>query len=161
MTFKCINGHGGAYLIGDDGTVFNKVKNTFLNPTVGSNGYLHVTLACGKREDKSVHRLVAEYFVENKDNLPVVNHIDENKLNNSADNLEWCTYKYNRNYGTAKDNGKTKVARINADGSRTVYNSLLEAADDLGIKYQGISRVCRGLRKTSGGFKWEYVKGGY
>ena len=54
----------------------------------------------GKGKSKSVHRLVAEAFIPNPDNLPEVNHKDENRYNNHIDNLEWCTHKYNVNYGT-------------------------------------------------------------
>ena len=59
---------------------------------------------------KHIHRLVAETFIPNPDNLPVVNHKDENKLNSSVDNLEWCTYKYNNNYGTCKERRKETMA---------------------------------------------------
>lgn len=54
----------------------------------------------GKKKKCSVHRIIAELFVQNPNNLPCVNHIDENKFNNSASNLEWCTYKENINHGT-------------------------------------------------------------
>ena len=53
-----------------------------------------------KRHKWRIHRLVAETFIPNPDNLPEVNHKDENKLNNEASNLEWCTHKYNSNYGS-------------------------------------------------------------
>lgn len=70
---------------------------------VGSNGYLHVLLCKnGKYITHNVHRLVAETFIPNPDNLPEINHKDENKENNCVDNLEWCTRKYNMNYGTTQ-----------------------------------------------------------
>ena len=65
-------------------------------------GYLfvHLTNGKGKLKNEKIHRLVAKAFIPNPDNLPEVNHIDENKYNNCVDNLEWCSVKYNRNYGT-------------------------------------------------------------
>lgn len=57
----------------------------------------------GEQRRYSVHRLVAETFIENPNNLPEVNHKDENKLNNSVENLEWCDRVYNINYGTAHE----------------------------------------------------------
>ena len=70
-----------------------------------SKGYLQVELRddYGKRKIKKVHRLVAETFIPNPDNLPEVNHKDENKQNPSVSNLEWCTSKYNSNYGIRKE----------------------------------------------------------
>lgn len=66
-------------------------------------GYKFVVLRKGcKSYQVLVHRLVAQAFIPNPDSLPEVNHKDENKSNNHVDNLEWCTHKYNSNYGTAK-----------------------------------------------------------
>ena len=65
------------------------------------NGYMQVTLTINtKRKYYNVHRLVAQAFIDNPQNLPQVNHKDENKLNNNVNNLEWCTAKYNCNYGS-------------------------------------------------------------
>ena len=99
VAFKQIKGHDYAYLIGDDGTVYNRKTGKYLKPVKGSNGYLHITLCYGEKEDCLVHRLVAEYFLENNENFKYVNHKDEDKTNNCVENLEWCTAKYNVNYG--------------------------------------------------------------
>ena len=64
--------------------------------------YKAVTLTNGQKKQKSVHRLVAEAFILNPDNLPQVNHIDENKLNNHVDNLEWVTASQNQNHSNSK-----------------------------------------------------------
>ena len=76
-------------------------KGKMLSPAKDKNGYLKVNLSCnGKNNIIRVHRLVAQVFIENPDNLPEINHKDEDKTNNSVDNLEWCDRKYNNNYGT-------------------------------------------------------------
>ena len=157
-SWKQIEGHDNAYLISDKGQIFNRKTGKYLKPAVGKNGYYHLTLAYGEKTDVMVHRLVAKAFVPNPEKHTVVNHIDENKLNNSADNLEWCTTKYNVNYGNAPNARKSQVICTDKKGNTKEYDSIKEAAELLGIKYQGISRVCRGLRKTCGGFKWRYKK---
>ena len=74
-------------------------KGKVLSPGKDKDGYLQVCLCCnGKYKIISVHRLVAQAFIPNPDNLPMINHKDEVKTNNSVDNLEWCTVKYNSNY---------------------------------------------------------------
>ena len=73
-------------------------KGKVLSPAKNKYGYLAVNLQAGNR--CNIHRLVAEAFIPNPDNLPQVNHKDEDKTNNSVDNLEWCSRKYNCNYGT-------------------------------------------------------------
>ena len=137
-----------------------------------NSGYLAVGLRNeqGKRQHL-VHRLVATAFVENPQNLPDVNHKDEDKTNNRADNLEWCTKLYNSNYGNAQ--AKSSAAHLNhPDLSREVrqlspsgellhvYPSAMEAARQTGISQSGIVRCCNGEKyyKTAGGYRWEYSK---
>ena len=75
------------------------------------SGYMGVCLSKGNKQAlKTVHRLVAEAFIENPDNLPQVNHKDENKANNSVDNLEWVTAIENNNYGTRKKRLSEKIS---------------------------------------------------
>ena len=81
----------------------NLHKGRILSPGKDTNGYLFVILTCnGKHKLIRVHRLVAQTFISNPDDLIEVNHKDEDKTNNSVDNLEWCDRKYNLNYGTAR-----------------------------------------------------------
>lgn len=91
-------------------------------------GYFHVQLCkCGTIINKSVHRLVAEAFIPNPDNLPQVNHKDEDKSNNCVDNLEWCDAVYNMNYGTRQTRSiQTKIERGLAD-PETVGNTHKES----------------------------------
>ena len=78
-------------------------KGKVLSIVKNKNGYLLINLYCNEKNKKClVHRLVAEAFVSNPDNLPEVNHKDEDKTNNRVDNLEWCNRKYNVNFGTAR-----------------------------------------------------------
>lgn len=75
-------------------------KGHIRKATYNNRGYQAIPLCKdGKYKTFLVHRLVAETFIPNPDNLPEVNHKDENKENNYVDNLEWCTRKYNMNYG--------------------------------------------------------------
>ena len=82
-------------------------KGKVLSPGKNSRGYLSAVLSYnGKHKAITVHRLVAETFLPNPDNLPEINHKDEDKTNNSVDNLEWCDRSYNNNYGTARIRAK-------------------------------------------------------
>lgn len=137
-----------------------------LKPRKDRGGYLCVTLYTGeKRVTKKVHRLVAEAFIPNPENKPEVNHIDEDKLNNVVDNLEWVTHRENMNHGTgikrsAEARGKA-VVQYTTDGVfMDLYSSIREAERVTGIAYQNISQVCRGKRKTAGGYEWCYEEGG-
>lgn len=74
-------------------------KEKILKPEVPKDGHLRVTLSnAGKKKRVFVHGLVAEAFIPNPNNLPVINHKDENPANNTVENLEWCTISYNNNY---------------------------------------------------------------
>ena len=90
------------YLIDTDGNIYNKRTNKKLKISDNGRGYKKVGLYTeeGKMVNKYIHRLVAETFIDNPNNLSEVNHIDEDKSNNCVDNLEWCDRKYNNNYGS-------------------------------------------------------------
>lgn len=102
MILKDIEGYEGRYQISDTGQVYSLVSKKYRKLQDDGRGYLFVRLTNGKGtvKNEKIHRLVAQAFIPNLDNLPEVNHIDENKYNNCVDNLEWCSVKYNRNYGT-------------------------------------------------------------
>ena len=91
--------------LGAGGSIRN-CKGRILKATPNQSGHLLVNLYDeeGKSKKALVHRLVAEAFLENPENLPCINHKDENKLNNCADNLEWCTIAYNNSYSHLENN---------------------------------------------------------
>ena len=78
-------------------------KERIITQCSDKDGYFLVTISNGKQKTFRVHRLVCLAFLENPENLPIINHKDENKQNNHVDNLEYCTYQYNTNYGTCKE----------------------------------------------------------
>lgn len=140
-------------------------KERIMRPTINQYGYLKVDLRNnGERAGVSVHRLVAMAFIPNPDNLPEVNHKDEDKTNNCVDNLEWCTTKYNCNYGTRNirkgKNCMKKVYSLSPDGSIDYFESVKEAANMLGIRSTSISKVLSSNyphNKTAGGKLWFYA----
>ena len=133
----------GKYAVTDKGEVISYLVNPhgkFLKQYISEGGYLHVCLKMdtGKFVNQYVHRLVAEAFIPNTNNLPCVNHIDCNPANNCVDNLEWCDWKYNNNFGEhnkklaagmAKGGKPRRVAKIDDQGNiQAVYYSIKEAA---------------------------------
>ena len=157
-TWKDIAGYEGYYQVSDKGNVRCLATNSLLKPSKKKTGYVSVCLRYTEKRECLVHRLVAEAFIANPLNLPQVNHKDEVKTNNAASNLEWCSAQYNVNYGYGSLVKNTGVLQFNIAGKcLRVWPSMKEAAQTLGIKYQGISRVCRKERKTCGGYVWRYL----
>jgi hypothetical protein len=123
------------------------------------NGYLYVVL-CGIdfKNTFTVHRLVAMAFCEKPNGCDFINHKDEDKHNNNAENLEWVTKYYNNTY-----NGKTQrcckaIEQLAEDGTVIKrWSSAREAYKALGIEYKNISTVCRGLRPRAGGYRWRFA----
>lgn len=159
-----INGYEGIYEVSDQGRVkslkFGKERILKTDKVVG--GYLQVTLCKnGELKKYRVHRLVAKTFIPNPDNLPQVNHKDENKTNNSVHNLEWCTNKYNVNYGTGIQRQAEKLSKpvLQYTKSGAFVRELKSARDvqrTLGYGQGNISDCCRGERKSAYGFVWKY-----
>ena len=170
--WKNIKGYEGLYQVSNFGRVkslnYHRTgKEVLMKPgrfvMKSGNAYYGVKLyKDSKMNVKLVHRLVAEAFIPNPNNLPQVNHKDENGLNNRVDNLEWCTRKYNTNYGTARERMKEKrskpVYQYSIDGELIKeWPSLSEIGRQTGYSCGYISDCCNGKRKTAYGFIWRYA----
>lgn len=158
---KDIKNYEGLYGITSCGRVWSYRRQKFLKPRVDKYGYLTVCLSNqGQKKFAKIHRLVAEAYIPNPEEKPQVNHKDENKANNSINNLEWATGKENLTYGTrleriAKKLGK-QVYCVELD---RVFDSASQAARELDIDNSAISATCRGKYQTYKGYHWRYVDG--
>lgn len=163
--WKNIKGYEGLYQISNMGRVKSLKwnKKRILKPAAWGTGYLFVVLSSrGKRKNLAVHRLVCEAFHENPEGKPQVNHINEDKTDNRACNLEWCTRKENINHGTRNErSGKTQSKPI---GQYTpcgelikIWPSTIEAERQGGFNSGNISSVANGKRKTHKSFIWKYI----
>ena len=173
--WKDVVGFEGKYQVSNKGNVRTfqrdrcmplKKKNTL--------GYMTVMLWDNKvRKDAKVHRLVAEAFIPNPDNLPIINHKDENPSNNCVENLEWCTQQYNITYGTAmqkriKSNPRVKpVVMLNTNEEFEMeFESSAEAARYIGGNGSNVWAVCNKRAETYKGKVFMYkdewlIKEGY
>lgn len=150
------------YSVSDSGEVRNDKTGRILRLQEDKDGYLMANLHQDKRRRYvGVHRLIAEAFIANPNNLPIVNHKDENVKNNVLDNLEWCDAVYSTNYGTR--NNRTGLANSKKvlqyeDGELVgIWQSTKLAGKVMGINPSKISDCCRGVRKSTGGYTWEYA----
>lgn len=126
------------------------LKERIKRPCYDKDGYLIISLGCAKKNIKpktyKIHQLVAKAFIPNPNDLPEINHIDEDKTNNRADNLEWCTTKYNLTYGHRLDcargerNSKHKLTEKQVLEIRRIYKKGdLEYGQNALAKKYGVS----------------------
>lgn len=175
--WKDIEGYEGLYQVSNLGRVKSlnykrSGKEGILTPTPIYGGYMHINLyKNGKPKPYLIHRLVAQSFIPNPNNLPEVNHKDENKENNSVDNLEWCTSKYNANHGTrnkrVSENNKGKnpnIRKVICVTTGEIFDCIKDAEEKYGVANQNITACCRGRQKSAGKHPitkeklvWEYV----
>ena len=161
--WKPIKGYEELYEVSNLGRVKSLPRNgtikeeKILKQYVDRYGYLYVGLRNKKVKKCKVHRLVAEAFIFNPNNLPQVNHKDENKQNNCVNNLEFCTSKYNVNYGHRAEKVSKKVVCIKFNGEKQIFKSSTEAGKTLSIDSSSITKCCKGKRETAGGYVWRYA----
>ena len=165
--WKDINGFDGRYQISNIGNVrtndYNHTHQTkLMRISKNQRGYHQICLTKNnKKKTYKIHRLVAEAFVCNPDplNLTYVNHIDENKDNNSAENLEWCTNAYNITYGSRTLKTSKEYKQYDPRGKLVkVWPSCKEIERELGFSRRQINRCCDGLIPSAYGFFLEKIK---
>lgn len=159
--WKDIPGYNGLYQVSNLGRVYSNYYNRLLTPEL-NKGYLRVSLSKDKKaKHYLIHRLVALAFIDNPMNLPYVNHKNEIATDNRADNLEWCDTAYNNNYGTRIIKAAKKksiiVLQYDLDGNFIrEWESAADASRKLNITSGKICAVCKGIRKSTNGYKWRY-----
>lgn len=177
--WKDIKNYEGVYQVSNYGRIKSLCRRRRKNDKIlkvlrDSRNYLQINLhKNGEMFKYSIHRLVAEAFIPNPNNYPCVNHKDENKQNNHINNLEWCTYEYNNNYGTRLDklSQNNYLAKIILQYSKeNVFikewkntriaiignNFFGKEPNKLYTIKRAIQNCCNGERQTAYGFKWKY-----
>ena len=155
--WKDVVGYEGFYEVSNMGRVRNTSTHYVLSQYLGNNGYMSLRLGKCNKDKKMlmlVHRLVAEAFIPNPNNLPCVGHIDESRTNNRADNLKWCTHLENNNEPQHKARiakgredvsmkGKAQRSRVCCDGF--IYESITEFAHEYFINIPTVWRWLNGV----------------
>ena len=161
--WRDIEDYEGLYKVSEYGDVmalnYNHTgKKKLLKQSDDGRGYLKVGLyKNGTLKKYKVHRLVATAFCEGASDFDVVNHMDEDKLNNHYTNLEWCTLAYNTCY-SSHNNIITKCKKtVRCVELDMVFNSIEEASKHTGADSSCIVKCCKGKQKTAAGYHWEYA----
>lgn len=152
------------YEVSIDGQVRNKNTKKILKGRLCKNGYLQVSIKIDSENrfiNRYIHRLVATEWLDNKNNLPEVNHKNGNKLDNNLNNLEWVTASQNQKHRHLIGINKTsnrKVGKFDLNNNLiNVYNSIVAAAAAEGCSRVSIDNVLQGKRKTLRKFVWKYL----
>lgn len=167
--WKDIKDYEGLYQVSNWGRIksIRFGKERIMKLCIDRYGYLYIVLyKNNKQKNFRIHRLVAEAFLQNPHNYPCINHKDENKQNNNVENLEWCSAKYNANYGTrneriSKNRDISKhskpVLQYTLDGQFVrEWLSAKQAEIEGGFHQGNICMCCRGKRKYHHNFIWRY-----
>lgn len=160
--WRDVKDYKGLYKISSNGRVWSCRQNKVLKLHTCQSGYWFIGLhKAGKVKSYKVHRLVAQHFIPNPNNLPEVNHIDEDKSNNGVDNLEWTTHKENCNHGTRIKRCADKHCKpVRCIETGIIYRSATDAARELGINQGWIANCLSDKSRviSTKGLHWEYVK---
>lgn len=165
VIWKPIEGYEGSYEVSNDGRVRGLdrivkrstsprfVRGVEIKPNYTNSGYKIARLRKdGVSRPFYIHRLVAAAFVANPNGYNIVNHKDENKLNNNADNLEWCTFGYNLQYADGqKKRNRSKRKRVvveSSDGSKLFFDSISDASAFLNCDPSNVSHCCNRINNT-------------
>ena len=165
--WRPIEGYEGLYEVSNYGDVksmdYNHTGKEKILRTQINRGYVQVALTTNNKQKRFyVHRLVAQAFIPNPDNLPQVNHKDEVKTNNSVDNLEWCTVKYNNNYGTAIERSHKSqlkpIKQYTLDGEFVREWASIAEAGRNGFSAGCVCMCCKGKNENHNNFVWKYAE---
>lgn len=185
--WKSVKGYEGLYEVSNLGRVrsvdrtvsgsngsLRHIKGKHRTPHLSNTGYYLCDLYKeNKRKNVLLHRMVAEAFIPNENNLPCVNHIDNNRRNCISDNLEWCAQSYNLKYSYATTDRKSKMnwksGRDNKNSKSVLmyskdgifikrFDCICDAERELGISNSGIVACLKKRYKTAGGYIWKYAK---
>lgn len=166
-TWKDIPEYEKLYKISTKGHIYSYKHDIIVSQRKNNKGYMRVDLhKDGKYKSYLVHRLVALTFIPNPENKPEVNHLDENKENNCVENLEWTTYKENRNYGSRNEKiSISNTGRKTPSMQKQIYcielnktfNSLKEASKELNINCGNLSSALHGRYNSAGGYLWKFT----
>lgn len=159
--WKPVVGYEGLYEVSNYGDVKSLNTNKIRCKKKDKYGYYCINLSKnGKRKTYFIHQLVARAFIPNPNNYPCVNHIDEKKTNNCVWNLEWCTHKYNNNYGNhiikMINTFNSKRKPIRCIETQKIYESPNEL-DNEGFIHSFIYSCCRCDIECAYGLHWEYA----
>lgn len=157
---KDVKGYEGLYAVTSCGRVWSYRSNKFLKTFVNNSGYVVVDLCKdGKRKHLLVHRLLAEAYIPNPENLLFVNHKDEVKTHNWINNLEWCTREYNNNYGTGIARSVEKRSwKIKCIETNEVFDSLKDCERKTGCWHHCISKHLQGKKGYSHVKGFHFIK---
>ena len=154
------------YEVSNMGNIRNIKSGQILNPGISGNGYKQVSLKMndtGKFKKQYVHRLVAQYWLDNTENKREVYQKNLDRTDNRVENLKWFTSSENQKHKFENSNYRTsnrKIVQMDKDNNEiAIFESVIAAARELGISRQGIDKVVHGTygRITAGGYKWKFL----